>query len=87
MIFLKIAIGLFITAWICANIYKTHCKSCREMYDELVAGQCLIGMIAANLLFHIWMSLIDDPREFSTVAANNYELSFDDVFYGLDCCG
>ena len=37
-------------------------------------------------LFHIWMSLIDDPREFSIVAANNYELSFDDVFCGLDCC-
>ena len=51
MIFLKIAIGLFITAWICANIYKTHCKSCREMYDELVAGQFLIGMIAANLFY------------------------------------
>jgi hypothetical protein len=51
MIFCKIVSWLFINSWIAANVYEACCKSGREMYDELVANQCLIGRFAANVFY------------------------------------
>lgn len=43
-------------------------------------------IVQKDSLFHRCMYLIDDPQESFVTAANNHELSFDDAFYGLDCC-
>lgn len=51
MIFCKIVIWLFIALWTVANAYETYSKSSKEMYDELVTGQCLVGMVAANAFY------------------------------------
>lgn len=51
MIFCKIVTWLFIALWMVANAYETYSKSGREMYEELVDGQCFVGMVAANIFY------------------------------------
>ena len=52
MIFCKIVFWVFVALWAVANAYETYSKSDKEMYDELVTGQCLILCILALKAIH-----------------------------------
>lgn len=51
MILCKIAMWLFFSLWVIANVYETYSKSGEEMYAELVNGQCVVGLVAANIFY------------------------------------
>lgn len=49
---LFIILGLVFFVWcVVFNVYTIRVKSAKEMYEEFVAGQCLVGKIFANIFY------------------------------------
>ena len=51
-------IGLVVAlVWVVINVFTTKAMSAKQMHEEFVAGQCLVGKICANIFYApAWIS-------------------------------
>lgn len=47
-----VILGIFIAVvWAATNIFTIKMMSAKQMHEEFVAGQCLVGKICANIFY------------------------------------
>lgn len=47
-----IILGIFVAViWAATNIFIIKMMSAKQMYEEFIAGQCLVGKICANIFY------------------------------------
>lgn len=51
MVLCRFLLWVFLILWGVANVYEACTLSSKEMYEELIARQHPIGMIAGNLFY------------------------------------